>query len=171
MKGYVQIYTGNGKGKTTAALGLALRACGADKKVFIAQFVKGKTYSEIKAIQNYLPKVDLKQYGRGCFIVKEPSNADIKAAQQGLNEIKKLIQSERYDLVILDEIFIALHYKLISVEAVIELVTNKPASLELVLTGRYAPDEIIELADLVTEMKEVKHYYPKGVPARKGIEF
>ena len=171
MKGYVQIYTGNGKGKTTAAFGLALRACGADKKVFIAQFVKGKTYSEIKAAQNYLPQAEIKQYGNGYFIVKKPTDADIESAQQGLNEIKELIQSERYDLVILDEIFIALHYKLISVEAVTELITNKPANLELVLTGRYAPNEIIELADLVTEMKEVKHYYKKGVPARKGIEF
>ncbi|WP_256999162.1 cob(I)yrinic acid a,c-diamide adenosyltransferase [Draconibacterium orientale] len=171
MKGYVHIYTGNGKGKTTAAFGLALRASGAEKKVFIAQFVKGKPYSEIKAIENYLPEVDLKQYGRGCFIVKEPTDADIEATQHGLNEIAVLVKSERYDLIILDEIFIALHYKLISIEAVIELITNKPANLELVLTGRYAPDEIIELADLVTEMKEVKHYYQKGVQARKGIEF
>ncbi|WP_319503660.1 cob(I)yrinic acid a,c-diamide adenosyltransferase [uncultured Draconibacterium sp.] len=171
MTGYVHIYTGNGKGKTTAAFGLTLRASGADKKVFIAQFVKGKTYSEIKAIQNYLPQIELKQYGRGCFIVNDPTEADIQAAQQGLREIMELVKSERYDLIILDEIFIALHYKLISVEAVTELITNKPANLELVLTGRYAPDEIIELADLVTEMKEVNHYYQKGVPARKGIEF
>ncbi|WP_163326216.1 cob(I)yrinic acid a,c-diamide adenosyltransferase [Draconibacterium mangrovi] len=171
MKGYVHIYTGNGKGKTTAAFGLALRASGADKKVFIAQFVKGKTYSEIKAVQNYLPQAEVKQYGKGYFIKKKPTGADIEAAQQGLNEIKALVQSESYDLIILDEIFIALHYKLISVEAVRQLITTKPANLELVLTGRYAPDEIIELADLVTEMKEVKHYYKKGVPARKGIEF
>lgn len=171
MTGYVHIYTGNGKGKTTAAFGLALRASGAKKKVFIAQFVKGKTYSEIKAIQNYLPQIELKQYGNGYFIIKKPTNADIEAAQQGLNEIAALVKSERYDLIIMDEIFIALHYKLISIKAVTELITTKPANLELVLTGRYAPEKIIELADLVTEMKEVKHYYQKGVEARKGIEF
>lgn len=171
MKGYVHIYTGNGKGKTTAAFGLALRASGADKKIFIAQFVKGKTYSEIKAIQNYLPRAEVKQYGNGYFIVKKPTDTDILAAQQGLNEIKELLKSEHYDLIILDEIFIALHYKLVSPEAVIELITTNPTNLELVLTGRYAPDEIIELADLVTEMKPIKHYYEKGVPARKGIEY
>ncbi|KJF43245.1 cob(I)yrinic acid a,c-diamide adenosyltransferase [Draconibacterium sediminis] len=171
MKGYVHIYTGNGKGKTTAAFGLALRASGADKKVFIAQFIKGKTYSEIKAVQNYLPQTEVKQYGNGYFIKKKPNDSDIETALQGLYEINEMVKSERYDLIILDEIFIALHYKLISVEAVRQLITTKPANLELVLTGRYAPDEIIELADLVTEMKEVKHYYKKDVPARKGIEF
>lgn len=171
MKGYVQIYTGNGKGKTTAAFGLALRASGAEKKVFIAQFVKGKMYAEIKAIQNYLPQIELKQYGRGCFIVNNPTEADIQAAQQGLKEIMELVKSEDYDLIILDEIFIALYYNLFPVEAVIQLIKTKPAELELVLTGRCAPDELIELADLVTEMKAIKHYYQKGVEARKGIEF
>ncbi len=139
MKGYVHVYTGNGKGKTTAAFGLALRACGADKKVFIAQFVKGKAYSEINAIRNYLPQTEIKQYGNGYFINKKPAKADIEVAQQGLREIKELVKSGDNDLVILDEIFIALHYKLISVEAVIELIKNKPDKLELVLTGRYAP--------------------------------
>nr|WP_319512333.1 cob(I)yrinic acid a,c-diamide adenosyltransferase [uncultured Draconibacterium sp.] len=171
MKGYVHVYTGNGKGKTTAAFGLALRACGADKKVFIAQFVKGKAYSEINAIRNYLPQTEIKQYGNGYFINKKPAKADIEVAQQGLREIKELVKSGDNDLVILDEIFIALHYKLISVEAVIELIKNKPDKLELVLTGRYAPHKIIDLADLVTEMKEIKHYYQNGVKARKGIEF
>ena len=171
MKGYVHVYTGNGKGKTTAAFGLALRACGADKKVFIAQFVKGKAYSEINAIRNYLPQTEIKQYGNGYFINKKPAKADIEVAQQGLREIKELVKSGDNDLVILDEIFIALHYKLISVEAVIELIKNKPDKLELVLSGRYAPHKIIDLADLVTEMKEIKHYYQNGVKARKGIEF
>ena len=171
MKGYVHVYTGNGKGKTTAAFGLALRACGADKKVFIAQFVKGKAYSEINAIRNYLPQTEIKQYGNGYFINKKPAEADIEATQQGLREIKELVKSGDNDLVILDEIFIALHYNLISVEAVIELIKNKPDKLELVLTGRYAPHKIIDLADLVTEMKEIKHYYQNGVKARKGIEF
>ncbi|WP_321346038.1 cob(I)yrinic acid a,c-diamide adenosyltransferase [uncultured Draconibacterium sp.] len=171
MKGYVHVYTGNGKGKTTAAFGLALRASGADKKVFIAQFVKRKTYSEIKAVQNYLPQTEVKQFGNGYFIKKKPTDTDIEVAQQGLREIKELVKSGDNDLVILDEIFIALHYNLISVEAVIELIKNKPDKLELVLTGRYAPHKIIDLADLVTEMKEIKHYYQNGVKARNGIEF
>lgn len=171
MKGYTHIYTGNGKGKTTAAFGLALRAAGASKKVFIAQFVKGKMYSEIKAVRDFLQGVEVKQFGRGCFIVNEPTEADIEAAQQGLTEVMQVISSKKYDLVILDEIFIALFYKLFPLEAVIKIIQNKPQSLELVLTGRYAPKEIIELADLVSELQEVKHYYNKGVEAREGIEF
>lgn len=171
MKGYTQIYTGNGKGKTTAAFGLALRAAGAGKKVFFAQFVKGKMYSEIKAVREFLPDVEVKQFGLGCFIINDPTEADISAAQKGLAEVKQIIHSEKYELVILDEIFIALFYKLFSAEEVIEIIKSKPEKLELILTGRYAPKNIIELADLVTEMKEIKHYYTKGIEAREGIEF
>ena len=171
MKGYTQIYTGNGKGKTTAAFGLALRATGAGKKVFFAQFVKGKMYSEIKAVREFLPNVEVKQFGLGCFIVNDPTEADIITAQKGLAEVKQIIHSEKYELVILDEIFIALFYKLFPAEEVIEIIKSKPEELELILTGRYAPKNIIELADLVTEMKEVKHYYTQGIEAREGIEF
>ncbi len=171
MKGYTQIYTGNGKGKTTAAFGLALRATGAGKKVFFAQFVKGKMYSEIKAVREFLPNVEVKQFGLGCFIVNHPTEADIIAAQKGLAEVKQIIHSEKYELVILDEVFIAIFYKLFSAEEVIEIIKSKPEELELILTGRYAPKNIIELADLVTEMKEVKHYYTQGIEAREGIEF
>lgn len=171
MQGYTQIYTGNGKGKTTAAFGLALRAAGASKKVFIAQFVKGKMYSEIKTVRDFLPSLEVQQFGLGCFIWESPTTEDIAAAQKGLSKVKQVIHSEKYELVVLDEIFIALYYKLFAIEEVIKIIKNKPQNMELVLTGRYAPNEIIELANLVTEMKEIKHYYTEGVEAREGIEF
>lgn len=171
MKGFVHIYTGNGKGKTTAAFGLALRALGASKKVFIAQFVKGKMYNEIRAIRKYLPDIKIVQYGLGCFIIDTPGETDFKVAQEGIAEVKKVISSGKYDLIILDEIFIALFYKLIDNLEIIDIIKNKPFETELVLTGRYASEDIISLADLVTEMKEVKHYYTKGIEAREGIEF
>jgi cob(I)alamin adenosyltransferase len=171
MKGYIQVYTGNGKGKTTAAFGQALRAQGAGLKVFIGQFVKGKTYNENIAITKYLKNITVKQYGLGCFIVDTPTVKDIEAAQKGLDEMKKVIHSGMYDVVIMDEVNIALYYKLFDVEEIMELMKNKPDQLELILTGRYAPDEIIKLADMVTEMKEIKHYYQQGVEARIGIEY
>jgi len=171
MKGYIQVYTGNGKGKTTAALGLALRAAGAGKKVYFAQFVKGKAYSEIKAIRKYLPDITIKQYGRGCFIVKEPTSEDIEAARNGLYTVAEIVESGKYDLVVLDEATIAIYYELFSVSELIGVLLRKPEETEVVVTGRYAPEELIEFADLVTEMKQVKHYYTKGVQARKGIEY
>jgi cob(I)alamin adenosyltransferase len=171
MKGYIQVYTGNGKGKTTAAFGQALRAIGAGFTVFIGQFVKGKTYNENIVITKHLKNITLKQYGLGCFIVDTPTDKDIEAAQEGLFEMKKVIQSGMYDMVIMDEVNIALYFKLFDVDEIVELMKNKPDQVELILTGRYAPDEIIDLADIVTEMKEVKHYYQKGIQARKGIEF
>lgn len=171
MKGYIQVYTGNGKGKTTAALGLALRAVGAGKKVYFAQFVKGKLYSEIAAINRYIPEITIKQYGRDCFIVNEPTSEDIQAAKEGLEEVRAVIRSGQYDVVVLDEATIALHYKLFSTEELIAVLQEKPEETEIVVTGRYAPPELIELADLVTEMKEIKHYYTKGILARKGIEY
>jgi cob(I)alamin adenosyltransferase len=171
MKGYIHVYTGNGKGKTTAALGLALRAVGAGKKVYFAQFVKGKIYSEIDAINRYIPEITVKQYGRGCFIVDEPTSEDIQAAKEGLEEVGAVIRSGKYDVVVLDEATIALHYKLFSVEELIAVLQEKREETEIAITGRYAPEELIEIADLVTEMKEIKHYYTKGISARKGIEY
>lgn len=171
MKGYIQIYTGNGKGKTTAALGLALRAAGAGKKVFIAQFVKGQEYSEVKAIRQMLsPQIGIKQYGLECFIYRAPTAADVDAAQKGLAEVAEIIRSEKYDVVVLDEANIALYYRLIGVQELIGLLRQKPVQTEIIITGRYAPAELIELADLVTEMREVKHYYTEGVTSRLGIE-
>ena len=157
MKAYTHVYTGNGKGKTTAAFGLALRAVGAGMKVFIGQFVKGSTYNENIAIARYLKDITVQQFGLGCFIVNAPTDDDIIAAGKGLDEISKIIKEGSYNLVILDEVNIALYYKLIDIKQLIEIMKNKPDHVELVLTGRYAPQEIIDMADLVTEMKEVKH--------------
>ncbi len=171
MKGYIQLYTGEGKGKTTAAMGLALRAVGAGKKVYIAQFVKGMHYSEIDAIHQYLPTVFLRQYGRNCFIKKQPVEEDIEAARKGLFEAEEMLQSGEFDLVILDEVCIALYYALFSLNELLQVLDKRPAGTEVVLTGRYAPAGLMEYADLVTEMKEIRHYYRKGVQARKGIEF
>ena len=170
MKGYVQVYTGEGKGKTTAAFGLALRAAGAGLRVFIAQFVKGLEYSELNAIKRFDDLIELKQYGRGCFIFEKPEKADITAAQKGLEELKHVISSGEYHVVILDEVNIATHYKLLSVEDLLELIRIKPEHVEMVITGRYADEKIIDRADLVTEMREIKHYYSEGVKAREGIE-
>lgn len=168
-KGYIQVYTGNGKGKTTAALGLALRALCSGKKVYIGQFVKGMKYSEVKS-EEYLPNLKIEQLGRRCFIEKVPDKEDILAARSGLEKCRKILREGKYDVVILDEINIALYFKLFTIQEVIELLKEKHDKTEVILTGRYAPKEIIELADLVTEMKEIKHYYNKGVMARKGIE-
>ena len=170
MKGYIQIYTGDGKGKTTAALGLALRAAGAGKKVFFAQFVKGQKYSEVRAIEQFIPSVEIRQYGLGCFIRNDPSQADIDAAQKGLKEVSDIIHSGTYDIVVLDEANIAIHYKLFSAAELLEILKQKPDETEIIITGRRAAPELIRAADLVTEMQEVKHYYTKGVEAREGIE-
>ncbi len=171
MKGYVHVYTGNGKGKTTAAFGLALRAVGAGKKVFFAQFVKGKMYAEIKAVQKYLPAITVKQYGLGCFIVNTPSQKDIDAARDGLTEITQIMQSGNYDMIVLDEADIAVYYNLFSSQELIDIIDTRQETTEIIITGRYATPDIIEMADLVTEMHEIKHYYKRGVEARKGIEF
>lgn len=170
MKGYIHIYTGNGKGKTTAALGLALRCAGAGKNVFIGQFVKGMHYSELDALDRFSDRITLKQYGRECFIHDEPVAEDIEAARRGLNEIAEILQSDRYSLVILDEATIAVFYKLFSTDELIDIISKRNPATEVVVTGRKADPRLIEVSDLVTEMKEVKHYYSKGVEARKGIE-
>jgi len=170
MKGYCHVYTGNGKGKTTAAFGLALRAVGAGYRVYIGQFVKGMEYSELSAFRSLGDAVTVRQFGRGCFIDGAPVAEDIAAARKGLQEIKEVLASGRYQVVILDEANIATRYGLISVEELLDLITGKPDPVELVITGRDADPRVIEAADLVTEMKEIKHYYKKGVQARKGIE-
>ena len=170
MKGYVHVYTGNGKGKTTAALGLAIRAAGAGMRVYIAQFVKGMHYSELDALDRYADRITLKQYGRDCFIDKKPDPEDIRAARQGLEEVKGTLVSGHYQMVILDEANIATRYNLFSPDELIDLIRSKPESIELVITGRNADAKVIAMADLVTEMKEVKHYYNSGIQARRGIE-
>ncbi|MCC3145486.1 cob(I)yrinic acid a,c-diamide adenosyltransferase [Halanaerobium sp. Z-7514] len=169
MKAMVHVYTGCGKGKTTAALGLALRAVGADKRVFIAQFVKGMQYSELKSISE-IENIDLKQYGHNYFIKGKSSEKDKKAARQGLKEVEELLKNSKYDLIILDEANIAVHYDFFSIDNLISILDKRQKNIEVVITGRYAAEELIEYADLVTEMKEIKHYYKKGIKARKGIE-
>ena len=169
--GYTHIYTGNGKGKTTASLGLGLRAVGAGLKVYMAQFMKGSKSSELNSIKD-IPNFDIFYYGRNEFVSKEnPSKIDIDLAQEGLKDVKNIMYSERYDLVILDEINVALDFNLVPLEDVLDIVKNKPKNLELILIGRYAPKELIDIADVVTEMKEIKHVYQKGILARRGIDY
>jgi cob(I)alamin adenosyltransferase len=170
MKGYIQVYTGDGKGKTTAALGLAVRAAGAGLKVFIAQFIKMGEYSEISALKRFSDLITIEQYGLGRFIKGTPSPGDIQAAQKGLERIKNIIDSREYHVIILEEANVAVTCGLFSVEDLLKIIDTKPDDLEIVITGRNAMPEIIERADLVTEMKEIKHYYQKGVQARVGIE-
>jgi len=168
-KGYIQVYTGNGKGKTTAALGIALRCLCAGNKVFFGQFMKGQDYSELKAVC-YFDKLTMNQFGTPSFINGEPSEEDIKLARHGLAVMKEALWSGRYDMVVFDEINTTLFYHLIEVEEFMKVLDGKPEGTEVILTGRYAPQEIIDRADLVTEMKEIKHYYNAGVPSRVGIE-
>jgi cob(I)alamin adenosyltransferase len=168
-KGCVEVYTGNGKGKTTAAVGLAIRALGAGIKVFFAQFLKFGDYSEIKILQN-LENITCRQYGAGGFVTREPSEEDRESARLGLEDALAVMKSGDYGVVILDEANVAYSLGLISGEELMSLVRGRPAGTELVLTGRGAPPELIESADLVTEMREVKHYFKSGLRARKGIE-
>jgi cob(I)alamin adenosyltransferase len=172
MKGFIQVYTGNGKGKTTAALGLALRAVGAGYRVFIGQFIKQDNYSEIETLKSHFREaITVRQYGLGCFIVETPTEEDMEAAQKGLDDIEEAVNSKNYDLVIMDEVNIATYYNLFPINDLITILKNKPKHVEVILTGRKAHPEVIRIADLVTEMKEIKHYYHKGAEARKGIEF
>lgn len=166
----IQVYTGNGKGKTTASLGLAIRASGAGLKVFIGQFAKGRHYSELSALRK-IRNIKVEQFGSACFIRKRPDEKDIKLAENGLKKIRKIISKGIYDLVILDEINIALNLKILKLRDVLTLIKKTPRKTELILTGRYAHPRILKIADLVSEIKEVKHYYRKGIKARKGIEF
>ena len=168
-KGCVQVYTGNGKGKTTAAIGLAVRALGAGMRVYFAQFLKSGDYSE-KKILGALDNLVLKQFGTGGLITRNPSAEDMAAASRGLEEAREALKSGAYDLVILDEANVACSMGLITKEDVLSLLRDRPETTELVLTGRNAAPELIGAADLVTEMKEVKHYFASGISARKGIE-
>jgi cob(I)alamin adenosyltransferase len=167
----IHLYTGDGKGKTTAALGLALRAAGAGWRVFIGQFVKGMPYSEIELIRQRIPEISIQQYGRGCFIYDHPTAEDMEAARAGLSDIGAKIAGGAYQLVVLDEVCIALHYSLFRLDELVKVLNGRPPEVEIVLTGRKAPPELVNIADLVTDMREIKHYYARGVKARKGIEY
>jgi cob(I)alamin adenosyltransferase len=169
MHGYIQIYTGNGKGKTTAALGLALRAVGVGLRVFIGQFLKTPA-SEHKVLERFKNLIKVETYGRAGFVTT-PTTEDKNMAEKGFKACARAIESSKCDIVILDEINVALHLGLLELNKVISLLRAKPEKVEVILTGRYAPKELIEIADLVTEMKEIKHYYTKGIKAREGIEY
>src|SRR4030067_852493 len=174
-KGLIIVYTGDGKGKTTAALGTVLRALGYNWKVLIIQFIKGSwTYGEMKGLKRLEPEVELKILGQGFVGIiddKKPIEEHIAAALGALKTALEDVQSDKYDLVILDEINVALSLGLIELAEVKKLLTCKPKRLHLILTGRGAHQDVIEMADLVTEMKEIKHPYQKGILAQKGVDF
>jgi cob(I)alamin adenosyltransferase len=171
-KGYVQVYTGNGKGKTTAAFGLAFRAVGEGLKTYIGQFMKGQHYSELEAAKMVQPYITIEQYGSKGFIHVRmpPQEEDVQMAEEGLARAREAMLSREYDIVVFDEITTAYYFNLISLKDMLDLVSLKPYGVEVVFTGRYAPPELIDVADLVTEMVEVKHYYQQGIAARRGIE-
>ena len=170
MRGYVHIYTGDGKGKTTAALGLALRAIGAGLKVYMAQFIKKGDYSEINAMKRFPDCVTVEQFGRGRFTRGKPTPADIEAARKGLTRVNEILSSMQYHIVILDEINVAVTYGIFSIADLLGIIDRKPEDVELIITGRSAAPEIVEKADLVSEVKAIKHYFQSGVKARIGIE-
>jgi cob(I)alamin adenosyltransferase len=171
-KGYVQVYTGNAKGKTTAALGLAFRAMGSGMKTYIGQFMKGQHYGELDAAKMVQPYITIEQYGKESFIHVQdpPCEEDVKIAQDGLDKARAAMLSGEYEIIIFDEIITAHFFNLITLDDMYDIISSKPENVEIVFTGRYAPQELIDKADLVTEMKEIKHYYREGVSARTGIE-
>lgn len=172
FKGYIHVYTGNGKGKTTAALGLALRAAGHGHRSYIGQFLKGQAYGELASIKKLASLITIVQFGRKGFIhvTENPEDEDIELAKEGLKKCLKAMLSRRYRIIVLDEINVAVYLNVIPEADVLDFLRRKPDDVEIILTGRYAPASFIRRADLVTEMKERKHYYKKGVKARKGIE-
>ena len=170
MQGFVQIYTGDGKGKTTAALGLALRAAGAGLRVYFGQFIKNGDYSELQALARFADCITIRQFGLGRFVGRKPAPEDREAAGQGLQEIRRALVSGAYDLVIGDEANVAASRGLIEEADLLALIDLRPPQVELVLTGRGAPAVVLARADLVTEMRAVRHYYDRGVAARVGIE-
>jgi cob(I)alamin adenosyltransferase len=170
--GFIQIYTGNGKGKTTAAIGLAVRAAGFGFKTYIAQFMKEFPYSELISLEQLNKWITIGQFGGDEFVYKKepPGREEMNKAQRGLATAKAKMLGGKYDIIILDEVCVSIYFGLFSDEEILTFMKQKPENVELVLTGRYCPDKLLDKADLVTEMKEVKHYYQEGVTSRKGIE-
>ena len=175
QKGLVIVYTGGGKGKTSAALGLVLRAVGYNHKVCMVQFVKGSWhYGELDSAKRLAPEFELVTAGKGFVGIlddKSPREEHVKAANDTLAISKEKIMSGKFDVVILDEINYAVQLELLKIDDVIDLIKSKPSELDLVLTGNHAAEEVIEIADLVTEMKEIKHPFKSGIKAKKGIDF
>jgi cob(I)alamin adenosyltransferase len=171
-RGLVFVYTGDGKGKTTAAMGQALRAVGHGLRVLMLQFMKGRKYGEVLAAEKYLPDITIHQCGLDSFVMRnKPAPVDVELAQQGLNLARQALSSGEYHMVILDEINVALDFGLVSVHEVAEMIQKRNPSVHVVLTGRYAPPEIVEMADTVSEVCEIKHHYAKGIKERAGIEY
>jgi cob(I)alamin adenosyltransferase len=171
-QGHIQVYTGDGKGKTTCAFGLALRAVGQGLQVYFIQFLKGQDTGEIRAAERLAPELTLKGFGRPVLVnLKNPAPEDLALAREALNLASRVIAAGDHDLVILDEINVAMAYNLIPVGEVLDMVRRRPPQVEVVLTGRAAPPEIIKAADLVTEMVPRKHYWEAGIKARRGIEW
>lgn len=173
-KGLIIVHTGNGKGKTTAAMGMALRAVGHNKKILMMQFIKGSwPYGELESVKKLYPNFEIIPMGKGFihFNKDGPSSGDREAVSNAWKDFREKMESGTFDMIILDEINYVLSYNLLGVEEVLEALRNKPADLHLVLTGRDAHPEIVDIADLVTEMKEIKHPFQKGIKAQKGIEF
>ncbi|MBN1178015.1 MAG: cob(I)yrinic acid a,c-diamide adenosyltransferase [Anaerolineae bacterium] len=172
LTGLVQVYTGDGKGKTTAALGLALRAAGHGMRTYVGQFLKGRDYGELESVQHLAPLITIEQYGLNDWVhVDNVTPEQRQAAQAGLAKGRQALLGGEYDIVVLDEANVALYFGVLTEAEVLALIDEKPSHVELILTGRRAPQSIIERADLVTEMREVQHPYRRGVPARRGIEF
>lgn len=171
-KGFIQIYTGNGKGKSTAALGQAVRAAGYGLKTYIIQFMKEYPYSELNSLKKLSEWITIEQVCNDDFVFKKvnPPQEEIDKANSALERAKEKMYSGDYDLIILDEVCVSIYFRLLKVEDVLSFMEYKPDNVELILTGRYAPQQLIDKADLVTEMKEIKHYYRNGILSRKGIE-
>jgi len=171
-RGIVYVITGNGKGKTTAALGLALRAIGHGRRVFMVQFMKGRKYGEVLAAEKYIPGLTICQSGLDSFVMRDhPAPVDIELAGRGLHLAKEAIAGGEYDMVILDEINVTLDFQLVPIRDVLEIIRNRPAQVDLILTGRYAPADILAIADTVSEVQEIKHHYAQGIKAREGMEY
>jgi cob(I)alamin adenosyltransferase len=171
-QGYIQIYTGNGKGKSTAAIGQAMRAAGHGLKSYILLFMKDFPYGEAESLKSMSEFITIAQVGKDDFVFNKelPPQEEIDKAKYALEDAKQKMLSGKYDLVILDEVCVSIYFGLFTVEDVLQIVGVRPENVELILTGRYCPKELIDAADLVTEMKEIKHYYQNGILARKGIE-
>jgi cob(I)alamin adenosyltransferase len=171
-KGFIQIYTGNGKGKTTAAIGQAVRAAGCGLKTLIIHFMKDFPYSELKSLKLLQEFITVEQYGNDTFVLMKtpPDDNDKFPVLNALQRVKEVFIKNEFDIIILDELCVTFYFRLLTIEDVLPVIDLKPDNMELIITGRYCPQELIEKADLVTEMKEIKHYYQKGITSRKGIE-
>lgn len=171
-QGFIQIYTGNGKGKSTAAIGQAVRAAGFGLKTYIAQFMKEYPYNELNSLKHLIEWITIEQFCGDDFVYKKqlPGKDEIDKARRGLAKAKSKMLSGKFDIIILDEVCVSIYFGLFSDEEILTFMKQKPDKVELILTGRYCPDNLLEKADLVTEMKEIKHYYQVGVKSRRGIE-